>query len=82
MAIFIVMDCHRRAIVGLVILLSKKPAGEDLLQDRLGQEEKKAKKEKKTKEGKRESVVGAAVDRAVAGKGFAQNTRRNWRKPI
>lgn len=74
MAIFIVIGIIIvGAIVGLVMLLAKKPAGEDLLQDRLGQEEKKAKKEKKTKEGKRESVVGAAVDRAVAGKGFAQN---------
>ncbi|HNT73402.1 MAG TPA: type II secretion system F family protein [Anaerolineae bacterium] len=60
-------------IVGLVLLLAKKPVGEDLLQDRLGREEKKAKKEKQPKGGKRESVVGAAVDRAVAGKGFAQN---------
>lgn len=61
------------AVVGLVVMLSKKPAGEDLLQDRLGQEEKKAQKEKKPKGGKRESAVGAAVGRAVAGRGFAQN---------
>jgi tight adherence protein B len=38
---------------------------------RTSEHEKRSKK--KEKAGKRESVVGAAVDRAVAGRGFAQN---------
>jgi tight adherence protein B len=59
------------SIVLLVVGLSGKPAGQGLVEERLGDTEKKPKK--KEKKGKRESVVGAAVDRAVAGRGFAQN---------
>jgi len=60
------------AVVLLVMAFSKKPAGEDLLEERLGDQEKKRKKKKEKEPGKKESVVGAAVDRAVAGRGFAQ----------
>ncbi len=59
------------AVVFLVITLSRKPAGDDLLEERLGEREKKRKKKKKDT-GKKESIVGAAVDRAVEGRGFAQ----------
>ena len=59
------------SIVLLVIGLSGKPAGQELVEERLGETEKKPKK--KEKKAKRESAVGAAVDRAVAGRGFAQN---------
>lgn len=59
------------SIILLVVGLSGGPAGQELVKERLGDTEKKLKK--KEKKGKRESVVGAAVDRAVAGRGFAQN---------
>jgi tight adherence protein B len=59
------------SIVLLVVGLSGKPAGQELVAERLGNAEKKS--TKKERQGKRESVVGAAVDRAVAGRGFAQN---------
>ncbi|MFN2284292.1 MAG: type II secretion system F family protein, partial [Anaerolineae bacterium] len=59
------------SIVLLVVGLSGKPAGQELVEERLGETEKKPKK--KEKKAKRESAVGAAVDRAVAGRGFAQN---------
>jgi tight adherence protein B len=59
------------SIILLVVGLSGRPAGQELVEERLGDTEKKSKK--KEKKGKRESVVGAAVDRAVAGRGFAQN---------
>ncbi len=60
------------AVVLLVVGLSQGPAGQDLVEDRIGGEDKKKKKKKK-KEGHGESVIGAAVDRAVEGQGFAQN---------
>lgn len=59
------------SVVLLVVGLSGGTTGQGLVDKRLGDtsKERKPKKEK----GKRESVVGAAVDRAVAGRGFAQN---------
>lgn len=59
------------AVILLVVGLSGRPAGQELVEERLGEPEKK--RPPKEKKGKRESVVGAAVDRAVAGRGFAQN---------
>lgn len=59
------------SVILLVVGLSGKPAGQELVEERLGETGKK--REPKEKKGKRESVVGAAVDRAVAGRGFAQN---------
>ena len=59
------------SIILLVVGLGGKPAGQELVEDRLGETKKTSKK--KDRQGKRESVVGAAVDRAVAGRGFAQN---------
>ena len=59
------------SIVLLVVGLSGKPAGQELVEERLGETDKKP--EKKEKKAKRESAVGAAVGRAVEGRGFAQN---------
>lgn len=59
------------SVILLLVGLSGRPAGQELVEERLGETEKKSKKKEKT--GKRESVVGAAVDRAVQGRGFAQN---------
>ena len=59
------------SVILLVVGLSDKPTGQELVEERLGGTKRKSKK--KEKAGKRESVVGAAVDRAVAGRGFAQN---------
>jgi tight adherence protein B len=59
------------SVILLVVGLSGRPAGQELVEERLGDTEKKPKQ--KEKKGKRESAVGAAVDRAVAGRGFAQN---------
>ncbi|MBN2004876.1 MAG: type II secretion system F family protein [Anaerolineae bacterium] len=61
------------AAIGLVLALRTKPEGQDLLDDRLGDREKKPKKKEKETGARRESAVGAAVGRAVAGRGFAQN---------
>lgn len=59
------------SVVLLVIGLSGKPTGQELVEERLGEPEKKRRRREKPE--KRASVVGAAVDRAVAGRGFAQN---------
>ncbi len=59
------------SVILLVVGLSGRPAGQELVAERLGDTDKKRKP--KEKKGKRESVVGAAVDRAVEGRGFAQN---------
>ena len=59
------------SVILLVVGLSGRPAGQELVEERLGDTEKKPRQ--KEKKGKRESVVGAAMDRAVAGRGFAQN---------
>ncbi len=63
-------------LVGVLLVLlfsGKRPEGQDLLDDRLGGREKKPKKKEKETGARRESAVGAAVGRAVAGRGFAQN---------
>lgn len=54
----------------LVIGLSGKPSGQGLVEERLGRREKK---KKKGDGEKRESAVSLAIDRAVAGRSFAQN---------
>lgn len=69
------------AVIGLSILLlilglSGKPAGQDLVEERIGGQQ--AKRKRKRRRGgeddeRRESVVTAAVDRAVEGRSFAQN---------
>ncbi len=61
------------AIVLLIVGLTGKPAGQDLVEERLGDKEAKKKKKRKKKDEKQESVIGAAVDRAVEGRGFAKN---------
>lgn len=59
------------AFIGLLFSLRTKPEGQDLLDDRLGGREKKPKKREKETGARHESAVGAAVGRAVAGRGFA-----------
>lgn len=59
------------SVVLLIVGLSDRTQGQELVEKRLGGAGKKNKPEKEKK--KRESAVGAAVDRAVAGRGFAQN---------
>ncbi len=58
------------AVILLVIGMSGQPSGQDLVDKRLG---KKSKRKKKDEEVERSSVIGAAVDRVVANRGFAQN---------
>ena len=60
------------AIILLILGLTGRPAGQDLVEKRIGGKAKKAKRGKKKKE-ETPSAIGAAVDRAVAGRGFAQN---------
>ncbi|MCD6345575.1 MAG: type II secretion system F family protein [Anaerolineae bacterium] len=60
------------AVILLVLGLTGRPTGQDLVEERTGGKTKKAKREKKKKE-EAPSAIGAAVDRAVAGRGFAQN---------
>ncbi|MBN1487924.1 MAG: type II secretion system F family protein [Anaerolineae bacterium] len=67
---YIILGIVGIAIIVLVVLLFRKPAGQDLLEERLGDESPKPEEEKRTEQ---TSVVGAAIDRAVADKGFAQN---------
>ena len=59
------------SIILLVVGLLGRPAGQELVEERLGETEKAPRK--KEKRGKRESAAAAAVDRALAGRGFAQN---------
>ncbi len=60
------------AIILLVLGLTGRSAGQDLVEERVVGKTKKAKREKRKKE-EGPSAIGAAVDRAVAGRGFAQN---------
>lgn len=60
------------AIVLLVMGLTARPAGQDLVEERIGGQ-KKEKRKKRDKKPGQPSALGAAVDRAVAGRGFAQN---------
>lgn len=59
------------AIVLLVVGLTGRPAGQDLVERRLGRRRKKDEEEEERTIG--EIGVSAAVDRAVAGRGFAEN---------
>lgn len=59
------------AIVLLVVGLSGKPAGQDLVEKRLGRRDKKKREEQDSE--RPEVGVSAIVDRAVAGHGFADN---------
>ncbi len=61
------------AVVLLIVGLTGKPEGQDLVEERLGDKEAKRKKKEKKKSEKQESMIGAAVDRAVEGRGFAKN---------
>jgi tight adherence protein B len=60
------------AVILLVLGLTGRSAGQDLVEERVVGKTKKAKREKRKKE-KGPSAIGAAVDRAVADRGFAQN---------
>ncbi|MBN1261034.1 MAG: type II secretion system F family protein [Anaerolineae bacterium] len=55
----------------LILALVRRPAGEDLVKERVGGREPKASRREKRKEASDSSVIGAAVDRAVRGRGFA-----------
>ena len=59
------------AIVLLVVGLTGRPAGQDLVERRLGRRRKSDEEEQER--GRGEIGVSAAVDRAVAGRGFAEN---------
>jgi tight adherence protein B len=59
------------AIVLLVVGLTGRPAGQDLVERRLGRRRKSDEEEEERTIG--EIGVSAAVDRAVAGRGFAEN---------
>lgn len=59
------------ALVLLVVGLKGGSAGQDLVEDRIGGKPRKTRAKKQKAEGP--SVLGAAVDRAVAGRGFAHN---------
>ncbi|MDF1515363.1 MAG: type II secretion system F family protein [Anaerolineae bacterium] len=60
------------AVVLLIIGLAGRSVGQDLVEKRLGGREKK-KQEQEIQKGLGEIGVSAAVDRAVAGRGFADN---------
>ncbi len=59
-------------IVLLILALRQKPAGQDLVEERLGKEKPREKKPRKEKK-EQTSVLGAAVDRVVAERGFAKD---------
>ena len=61
------------AIALLIYALVRKPAGQSLVEDRIGGQIDAPEAEKDVRPGERSSVIGAAVDRAVAGRGFAAN---------
>lgn len=58
-------------ILGVVLVSSNRPAGQELVEERLGGREIAQDPDKKKK--KKESAATAAVDRAVQGRGFARN---------
>jgi tight adherence protein B len=60
------------ALVLLVVGLAPAPTGQALVERRLG-EPTQRETESVGREGRSESIVGAAVDRAVEGRGFAEN---------
>ena len=59
------------AIVLLVVGLTGRPTGQDLVED--GWADARKKKKEEGEKGLSEIGVSAAVDRAVAGRGFAEN---------
>ena len=59
------------AIVLLIVGLTGRPAGQGLVERRLGRQKRKSEEEQERVIG--EIGVSAAVDRAVAGRGFAEN---------
>jgi tight adherence protein B len=59
------------AFVLLIVGLSSKPAGQDLVERRLGR--RKVKEAEEQEKSRAEIGVSAVVDRAVAGRGFAEN---------
>lgn len=59
-------------VVLALVLGQRKPAGEELIDERIGVERPRGKKKQEEREGAT-ARIGAAVDRAVAGRGFAQN---------
>jgi tight adherence protein B len=63
------------AIILLVVGLAGRPAGDALVEERLGKKSRRGKEESEASAstGRREDVVSAAVDRAVAGRSFANN---------
>lgn len=63
------------AIILLVVGLAGRPAGDALVEERLGKKSRRGKEESEASAstGRREDAVSAAVDRAVAGRSFANN---------
>lgn len=61
------------SILLLIFGLSRRPAGQALVEERLGQTRLEQHDQEERQRGRRESPVGAAVDRAVAGRSFAHN---------
>lgn len=72
LALILLIDAVIVVIVGLAFALRGRPAGQDLVDERIGRTERK-KRKGKDKDEQVGAVIGAAVDRAVAGRGFAQN---------
>jgi tight adherence protein B len=75
------------AITLLVYALVRKPAGQSLVEDRIGGQIEAPETEREVRPGERSSVIGAAVDRAVAGRGFAANlatqlARADWKLTV
>jgi len=60
------------ALILLVVGLTRNPTGQELVERRLG-EAPQQEAEPDERERRSESIVGAAVDRAVEGRGFAEN---------
>jgi len=59
------------AVVILFVGLRGRPAGQSLVEERIGGKPKERRKKKEKQEGP--SAIGAAVDKVVAGRGFAQD---------
>mgnify|MGYP000849596238 FL=1 len=59
------------AIIILAVGLMGRPAGQSLVEERVGGKTKEKRQKKQKQEGP--SAIGAAVDKVVAGRGFAQN---------
>ncbi|HEY90019.1 MAG TPA: type II secretion system F family protein [Thermoflexia bacterium] len=73
--------------VGILIfaLRGGKPAGQDLLEERIGESVPSSRATKKSKD--KSSVIGAAIDRAVKGRGFTQDlstqlARAGWKVTV